>query len=200
MELSFKQIKTIRALFNAGTNEAVSSLAEILRQPVELQIPQVKELFPDNITKSLPLRFFETQPIVWLKFDGVFSGICALSMPRESLINLVKSLNDEHQDTEESDSLEELTMKEVGNIVVNSIMGTIGNHLKTKITYSVPCYGIQSISQLQNTLDEENHSTILFSKTKFSAQTIKIKGHFILMISPETHPAFIDALESYNSS
>jgi len=75
-----------------------------------------------------------------MSFDGSFSGNAALIFSPESAMILVSTLTDEPPIPGEMDALCMGTLTEVGNILMNGVIGSISNALQAKMHFSLPGY------------------------------------------------------------
>jgi chemotaxis protein CheC len=90
------------------------------------------------------------------------------------------------------------TLSEVGNIVLNGVMGSIGNILKQHISYTIPTYIEDSIENLL-TLDSNINpppNTILLVRIRFMIQQLQIEGDIILLFEVGSFTALLAAIDA----
>ena len=79
------------------------------------------------------------------------------------------------------DSLRESTLTEIGNIVLNGVMGSLANVLQHRITYSVPFYEETTIQSLVKPTPSDPTEIILWAQTKFTIQGYDLTGEILLI-------------------
>ncbi len=98
-------------------------------------------------------------------------------------------VGDEEQTNDELDVVRQTTLMEVGNIVMNSVLGSIMNVFKKRIDYTIPEYGEGSFEILfKQGLDLKSDKAV-FAKTQFSVKDMEIKGDILIIFD-------IDSIES----
>ena len=83
-----------------------------------------------------------------------------------------------------SASLQEMKdgiMIEVGNIILNAIMGSFGNILNAPLDYHMPKSFQGEITGLYDGLDEQKYSQVLICRTNFSVSGKSVEGELLIM-------------------
>ena len=146
---------------------------------IHLSVPVVEVIDEETLRK----KWLEThsKPIssVLMDFDGSFSGNAALVFPPDSASILVSALTDESPMAGEMDALRMGTLTEVGNILINGVIGSIGNSLDASMGFSLPTYIEGQAADLINHAQYQN-TTVLVANTTFAIDELKVKGEFIL--------------------
>ncbi len=176
-----EQIDVLRELVLIGMGRAAGILNEMLHHQIQLHVPDIK-VFPAKdlkreITKVETMRLSAVQ----MGFKGSFSGTAALLFPSESASNLVDLLSGEDWGNFDMDSIRIGTLTEVGNILINGVMGSIGNVLNQSIQYSLPSYTEITIKNLVASHCPEPTSAILLAQTSFNIDALQIKGNIVLL-------------------
>lgn len=111
-----------------------------------------------------------------LGFSGSFSGSAQLLFPTDSAVKLVSVLTGEQKGSPDLDSLKISTLSEVGNMVINGIMGLIGNILDQPLDYAVPYYAEEEIEALLLKEESVDSGSVLLAPTHFSIEELPIQG------------------------
>jgi chemotaxis protein CheC len=195
-QLTEEQIDALQELMNIGVGRAASILNEMLDSRILLQIPLVKVLNYKELQQELTSRF-DSNPLaaVRLSFTGSFSGIAELVFPTESASKLVALLTGEEPGTPDLDSVRIGTLSEIGNIVINGVMGSISNVLKQHMNYALPIYAEDSIDNLI-TLDSYIERTVfLLAQARFTIEQLELIGDIILIFETSSFDVLIDAID-----
>ena len=192
MYLTDEQIDALQELVNIGVGRAASVLNEMVEARIILQIPFIKVLTPLNLKEELEGRFNDDYlAAVRLGFRGSFCGAAELVFPTDSASTLVAVLTGEEPGTPDLDALKIGTLSEVGNIVINGVMGSIGNVLKQHMDYAVPTYLEDTI---ENLLTSDTNVAILLAQARFTIEQLQIIGDIILLFEVSSFDALLEAI------
>ena len=101
-----------------------------------------------------------------------------------------------------SESLDEIrsgTLCEIGNIVLNGLMGSISNVLKMQLKYSVPTYLEGKIGNLTSARGNMSSDTkILLARTHFTIKELKIEGDIIVFFETGALDALLIEIGTFN--
>jgi chemotaxis protein CheC len=137
----------LQELINIGVGRAAGMLNRMVSTHIQLQVPELVVLSVGELISRYGTRKQEIFSAVQLTFSGNFSGVSALLFPPDSACRLVNIiLGNSVLGSEASESMRAETLQEVGNIVLNGVMGSIGNILKENIVFSSPDY-VRSVSK-----------------------------------------------------
>ena len=197
MKLTTDQLDALKELINIGVGQAAGMLNEMIDYHIQLQIPQIQLLSPLQLQKSLKERLgADSLSTVQLCFSGSFAGCAQLVFPTESAANLVSILTGENLESPDLDSLKIGTLSEVGNIVINGVMGSIGNVLDRVLNYAVPCYAEEPVEQLLPIQNSENNAAVLLAQARFHIEELPVQGDIILYFEVGSFEALLEAIEA----
>jgi len=95
------------------------------------------------------------------------------------------------------DAIQAGTLSEVGNIVLNSVMGGVSNSLKMDLTYSVPNYREDDFSALMQAHARSGATVILYIKARFSIKEFEIVGDIIIFLEVGSFDRLLEAVHKY---
>ncbi len=178
-------------LLNIHIGQASSLLSEMLNQRVILTIPEIEIIRSDNlnILEFVQLGFSVGQKIISsIKFESKFEGMAYLVFPIERAKSLVEicMINlpfSEFNDTIRLTDLDFDVLKELCNIVFNSLIGEFGNLLNLQIKYSVPDINILCISDTDKNYNLPPDVNILILHTKFLLTNNEIGATILITLS-----------------
>jgi chemotaxis protein CheC len=195
--LSTDQLDALQEFINIGVGRAASILNDMLECCISLRIPVIEVFDTDKLQQKLEGRFnggrFST---VRLGFSGQFSGTAELLFPTESAATLISVLTGEAPDSPDLDSVKIGTLSEVGNIVINGVMGSISNLLGQHLNYAIPIYLEDTIQNLLLPSRKALNETIfLLAQTRFEIEQLEIIGDVILIFEVSSFGALIKAID-----
>lgn len=194
MHLTADQIDALQEIINIGVGRAASMLNEMIESRIILEIPYIKVLNLEELQQELAQRFHEDCfAAVRLGFKGSFCGMAELVFPRESASTLVSVLTGEDIGSPDLDAVKIGTLSEIGNIVINGVMGSISNVLKQHMNYGIPMYLEDTIEHLVLS-DYVINQTILLAQTSFTIEQLEIMGDIILIFEMTSFDALLTAI------
>ncbi|MFB2934741.1 chemotaxis protein CheC [Aerosakkonemataceae cyanobacterium BLCC-F154] len=196
MKLTLSHIDALQELVNIGVGRAAGVLNDMLASPIQLHIPEVRLLTPEELKRELKTQFNDgLLATVQLSFTGSFSGTAELVFPTESAANLVSVLTGEEPGTPDLDVVKIGALLEVGNIVLNGIMGSLSNALIEHLDYSLPAYSESKVSNFPIFAGIDENTRILLAHTCFIIEQLHISGDIILMFTIGSLDALLKAID-----
>lgn len=194
MNVTAEQLDALKELINIGVGRAASLLNEMVDSHIHLEIPFVKVLTAADAYKELATRFHDDcLAAVRLGFTGSFYGTAGLIFPTESASTLVAVLTGEEPGSSDLDAVKIGTLSEIGNIVINGVMGSISNVLRQHMNYTIPVY---LEDRIENLLASTNvsQSQILLAQARFKIEQLELIGDIILIFEVGTFDALIKVI------
>lgn len=183
LRLTEMETDALTEIINIGVGRAASSLSDIIGEHVSLKVPKL-EVFPlEDLPEVLKLFKEDRHASVLQGFQGDFRGTSALVFPPESAARLVSALTGGDIDSPTLDSVRSGTLVEIGNIVINAILGTMGNMLNSDFVFSLPEY--REIKKIKDILWVDRKGTetgfIMLAEADFFISTMKINGYIFIL-------------------
>lgn len=198
MDLTDAQLDALKELVNIGVGQAAGMLNEMIAFRIRLQVPVIKLLSPQDLQQELKQRVLQEQlSTVQLDFSGTFSGSTQLLFPTESAATLVAVLTGEEPGSPDLDALKIGTLTELGNIVINGVMGSISNILTEPLHYQVPIYVEEDIEHLIPAADKSPTAKALLAEAHFDIEELQVQGDIVLnFLGVESFEALLSAIEA----
>ncbi len=169
-------------IINIGVGQAGNSLNAMLAMHVELSVPEIRLLQMEQAQEELSLLNTSSLASVVLRFSGPVPGKAALLFPPESALNLVTLLVQEEPGDLDLDSMRSAALTEIGNIVLNSVLGNFANFLHMDLEYSLPDFMFESsIHDLLEQDIAENGYAVILAKAHFRVSEHSIAGDILLL-------------------
>ncbi|MBW4602720.1 MAG: chemotaxis protein CheC [Calothrix sp. FI2-JRJ7] len=195
-QLTDTHLDALQELINIGVGRAAGMLNQMLDSRIVLEIPVVTILTLSQIQAELEKRFNgDSLAAVKLNFTGSFSGKANLVFPTESAATLVSLLTGEEIDSPDLDSVKIGTLSEVGNIVINGIMGSISNVLNQHLNYAIPIYMEDSIKHILSLEYASEETIFLLAQARFAIKTLEIIGDIVLIFEMESFGTLIRVID-----
>ncbi len=193
--LSDIQLEALKELINIGVGKSAQVLNTLIDSHINLQVPEFFLYDASNVHQYIE-QYEETKyNAVTLEFSGELSGRTKLILSSKEAGYLANTFTGEHLDDASLDSVRVEVLNEIGNILLNSIMGAIVNILNTHLDYVVPEFTEGSIESLIGHDGFEN-TTILSFKTFFDVSDLEIRGNILIFFEMNS---FINLENSINT-
>jgi chemotaxis protein CheC len=126
--------------FNIAVARAAFSLSRLLRESIQMSVPDIGFLSMDDATAQLCQLYHEQISVVTQSFEGDFHSRAMLITPSSSTLKVVRLAVGDL--VAESDLLEfEVeAIAEVGNILLNACMSTLSNQLRLDLRATPPSF------------------------------------------------------------
>jgi len=192
MEVTPYQVDVLKELINIGVGRAAGILNRMLRYHIVLQVPDVKILTQNELNVQTANLDDDQLAAVEMAFSGPFSGTAALMFSSRSAAKLVSVLVDEQSVSGgDFDLLRVGTLQEIGNIVLNGVMGSIANTLAQPIDYAPPTFEEGRFESLVLSQGADPQATVLLAQTHFSIQQVLIEGDIVIVFEVGSFDALL---------
>ena len=131
-----------------------------------------------------------------LKFSGPFSGVSSLIFSESNADEFVALLTAEMQQADGIEMLRAGVLMEVGNIVLNSVMGSFGNVLDRHFEFGMPEFFVGSSRELFDIHSNET-SAVLLALCRFSIQSSSTTGHIILILDVRSLQSLLSVIDEW---
>jgi chemotaxis protein CheC len=123
---------------NLGVGHAAGAFSRLINDEVLLSVPDVSFVALNEAEKVFSAAVPAILAGVKQSFSGFIGGSAALLFPEDRSLELVRAIIGEDLPAEEISELEQETLAEVGNIILNNCLATIANVLQDEIQTSLP--------------------------------------------------------------
>ncbi len=181
MVLNEGQIDALTECINIGMGHAAGTLHDMLGAHINLRVPRIVVVPIDQVTTAFAQEQGFDVSAVRMKFAGAFQGSAVLLFPNPSAQKLVQLLTGADEPTDDTNVLRSGTLIEVGNIILNGVMGSIVNLMKSPLQFVVPYYTEGRIEQLLHSFAEGQSTHLIIASTTFESQARAINGYVVIV-------------------
>jgi len=183
------EIDTLTEIINIGIGRAASALNDIIGSHIQLKVPSIAMVPLDALPKAFQHMENNLVSSVMQSFQGDFTGSAALLFPPESAIQLVSAITEDEITAANLDTVRSGTLMEIGNIIINSLLGTMCNMLECNLNFSLPEYrdarGLTDLITSSPTLHGEV-GMIMLVEANFLIKTLSISGYILVIFRLES--------------
>ena len=187
IQLSDIEQDALQELFNIGMGRAAASLERMLGCEICLSVPFLTML-PANQAASIIQSPDNTEvSSVQQSFNGPFCGTALLIFPEGNSIDLIRTLVDDTIPLEVLGELEQDSLLEIGNIVLNACLGSFANLMKKEIGFELPVFLKGNCVQLLEINSEDPNEPLIFLVINFCSKDDNtnnncIEGFVVLLL------------------
>ena len=198
MRLTSEQKDAVTEIINIGVGRAAASLSDMLGQRIDLRVPAVTLCGVNSLAEQLGGNEAGIDLSVVQDFEGSLSGRAMLAFPKRSGIQLGRVLGEVEAPNEELSVDLVGILEEVGNIVLNGVLGTIGNMTSLELEYAVP-HLVQGVEMTRiltaDALEEDGlEQLVILADTHFAVVDGSIAGSLILLFDIQSLRSIVSSL------
>lgn len=188
-ELAELRRDALKELINIGFGFSVASLAQLLKVQIEISVPSVRIVQPEEIgnvlIKPLVAEHGEVT-LVQQMFQGDFHGETVLAFPgRHTVTSLVRMLAEDSgfRPEMEIDKLEIEVLLELSNIVIGACLGKLAGLLKTTISFRAPRMFRRHITleSMEDGINPTKNEALLI-QTSFRVAEREVTGYLLIFL------------------
>lgn len=175
-------------MFNIGVGKSASLLSDIINRKILLDVSQI-DIFScegnkEDLDKFLSKVSDGTLMVSSIRFEEKIAGEANLIFPTDKMRSFINLCMNQEVDNCENDTnftdIDFDVIKEIGNIVLNAIMGELGNFLNVTFNYSTPAVKVFDKTSFKTGIDNREWSCIIMLYVTFIIDKTKIKGAIII--------------------
>lgn len=178
----------LKEVFNVSVGKAASLLSEILNKKIILDVPDVEFLNLQNaeleLGEYIPKEIDGTLMVSSISFEEKLTGKANLIFSAEKMRTFISICLNET----ESDKFYEMNftdvdfdiIKEIGNIILNAIIGEVGNYLDINLNYALPEVKIYNRIDFAKDIEHDGYMNILILYITFIIEGTEIEGAILV--------------------
>jgi chemotaxis protein CheC len=185
VKLSSEQLDALTEIINIGVGDAAASLSELVAERVELRVPFVTVCSSAAAVQILRDRHSERlDTSIVQEFQGSVSGRALLAFPRSSTLKLGQILASLDKEPQVIDLELGGMLSEVGNIVLNGVMGTISNLIDDRLEYSLSRLVVDTAVtdlMVDDSLVGPRDPAVLIADAQFNIMSRNVSGSLLVV-------------------
>ena len=201
MELTYTQKDALTELINIGYGRAAGALSELTGYRINLEVPKITMHPIDEMGTYLQRMVEGEVATVNQVFSGALSGNALLILDEKAALVLSELLTDEVSSSGSFDAGAREIITEVGNILLNALLGVFGNLLQVQVTFAVPRLRVDTVSTvLQSiTVKEEELRYALLIHTRFHLRASNVTGYLVMVLGITSLDRMLTELEKWEA-
>jgi chemotaxis protein CheC len=200
MKLSAYQEDSIAEAVNIGIGRAAACLSEMVGAKVLLDVPRIRFCAYSDACKQVSESGGDATSSVVQEFDGDISGSAAIVLSDDDAITLAQLLQGKSPTSSSLDILQQGILEEVGNIILNGVLGSLSNLMGASLSYSTPKFQTDEsrlLGQASADVEQDEQRCVLLADTRFDVRERSIAGSLLLVFEVGSVGALVEALDHY---
>jgi len=176
-------------IFNIGVGQAAASMSAIVNEAVRMSVPSISFIPRAEAARLLGSNDAVPERICGVSqhYAGAFETEAILMFPEDKSLEIVRLMVGETVPLKELTEMEQEAMCEIGNIMLNSCVGTLANIFQRELQGSLPRYHIGTSDEILNATSagSQSDSVVLMLHIDFVLEKHQIHGYvaFVLAIA-----------------
>ncbi len=199
IEVSDLQHDYVTEVINISIGKAASTMSELINDSIKMSVPRIELLPANEAIESFVSKEPRKLSGVCQKFNGCLDGEAFLLFPEENSLSIIKMMLGNSVPVNSMAELEQEALCEIGNIIINSVLGSIADLFHERIDSELPLYISSEYNELiYNTNPEDN--IIMMIQVEFILESQSIKGYVSMIVNINSFSEFLKALDKHIDS
>ncbi|CDG81946.1 chemotaxis protein CheC [Janthinobacterium agaricidamnosum] len=173
-------------IFNIGVGHAAAAMSEIVNEEVTMSVPSISFLSRADAASLLGGKKDGDRICgVSQHYEGAFDTQAILMFPEDKSLEIVRLMVGDAMPLQELTEMEQEAMSEIGNIILNSCVGTLANIFDSELHGSLPLYHVGTSTEIMSAFGAEAEAVVLMLHIDFILEAHQIHGYvaFLLNVS-----------------
>lgn len=201
--LTKQQTTTLTEVIDIGVGRAGRILGELIGSTVKLHIPSIGLCQLNELDSCLSLASNNDLASVRQHFSGSLDGQAMLIFPCESGNDLARKLIGDDPSITSIDAEREETLTELGNVLLNSVIGSLSNLLNHRLDFEVPVYSEGSLGDMlpnePDRPDSEASSQVLYANAHFDIEAFRVTGNVLIIFGIKSFNKLLSRIDQMAS-
>lgn len=198
MNLSEWQEELLKETFNIGVGKASASIGELADCEVELTVPEVKICQLSMLIRDVVAMEGTALSAVIQGYNGPFEGTAMMLYSEKASLDLVRLIMGSETPSEQLSELENDALCEIGNIVLNGCLSSLGSLFEAEIETELPellSGTTTDVLTLDGKLEEDKQ--VVFLNMGFRVAEGSLQGYLSFILDTDKIQKLLTCLEEY---
>lgn len=186
-------------IFNIGVGHAARAMSEIVNEEVTMSVPSISFVNRADAAEMLGNKDAARVCGVSQHYQGAFSTEAILMFPEDKSLDIVRLMVGESVPLKELTEMEQEAMSEIGNIILNSCIGTLANIFSQELSGSLPVYHVGTSEEILNASGGAAQAVVLMLHIDFILETHQIHGYVAFILDMSALHDLQDQVDRYLS-
>ncbi len=186
-----KTIEALTTLVNQGVASGVEVLNTMLASEIRPDVPSIRLIEPLNVQEA-ELDDKSLFAIVEMGFNGGLKGNSGLVFQKENARRFVEKVAGDDAGSDDLDFVSKGVLTEIGNIVLNRVMGSISNALDLNLDYVFPNFFHGNLDRLWTQTPDKAG---IVAATRFVVDDFAAEGNIVVFFDELSFSTLMSLIE-----
>ena len=169
-------------IFNIGVGHAAAAMSGIVNEEVSMSVPSISFLNRAQAGQLLGNEDGQRICGVSQHYAGAFTTEAILMFPEDKSLEIVRLMVGDSVSLKELTEMEQEAMNEIGNIILNSCVGTLANIFSQELSGSLPVYHVGTSEQILTASGGQADTVVLMLHIDFILEKHQIHGYVAFIL------------------
>ncbi|MDH5597522.1 MAG: hypothetical protein OEY34_00265 [Cyclobacteriaceae bacterium] len=192
------QKDALREIVNIGVGKGAALLGQMVNLSLQLSVPYVDVVKMDEIHQLFSNIIGNNVFSVEMPFRGDYNGVSYIMFNEDSANVLTSALAGIDINSTELNDLKDGALTEVGNIVLNAVMGSFSNILTDHLNFDPPSYKSGHYVKVFSAMFSDSNKKAMVCKTdiKIDYKTI-LQGEILVVYEIDSYNKLLDKINIF---
>ncbi len=197
LELDDIERDALTEVFNIGVGQAASAMSQMVNDRVVLSVPSIS--FTSRVTAARELTKDAGQRIcsVSQRFRGTFEADAILMFPENKSLEIVRLMIGDEMPIEELTAMEQEALSEIGNIILNALIGTLADVFGSEFSSSLPVFLFGTSSEILQAERKDASDLVMLLHIDFRLETNQINGYVAFLLDVSSVRGLKDSIHRF---
>lgn len=190
--LSELQLDAVTEIVNIGMGQAADALSTMLGEEILLSVPRLVFYRRAQAIEHLREQVASSLSGVRQRFEGGLAGDALLLFPEDKSLEIVRLLLRDTVPTEDLTEFEQEALCEIGNIILNAGIGSMGDAFQVSMESSLPSFQAGDIAGIVGAGEADEQGIVMLLRVDFDVRHHEIRGYVLYVLDVDG----LDALKA----
>lgn len=182
LQLNEIEVDVLTEAFNIGVGQAASAMSLMVNEEVKLSVPSLTVISRAEAARQLSNNVGQRMCGVSQKFVGPFNADAILMFPESKSLEIVRLMVGEDIPLAELTDMEQEALSEIGNIILNALVGTLANVFDSEFIGSLPTFHLGTSAEILKVESDKDFRSVMLLHIDFSLERHSILGYVVFLL------------------
>lgn len=196
-ELNEIERDALTEVFNIGVGQAAAAMSQMVNEEVSLSVPRFVFTSRKAVAKTLTDDVGQRICGVSQRFQGTFDADAILMFPESKSLEIVRMMIGDDIPLEELTDMEQEALSEIGNIILNALIGSLANIFGCEFSCSLPVFHLGTSSEILQVDETSDNATVLLLHIDFNLEKRQINGYVAFLLDISSMQGLKDSINRF---
>lgn len=196
-ELNEIERDALTEVFNIGVGQAAAAMSQMVNEEVSLSVPRFTFTSRKDAAKTLTDGVGQRICGVSQRFQGTFDADAILMFPESKSLEIVRLMIGDDMPLDELTDMEQEALSEIGNIILNALIGSLANVFGSEFSCSLPVFHLGTSNEILQVEGASESATTLLLHIDFNLEKQHINGYVAFLLDISSMQGLKDSINRF---